>query len=185
MHCWDGVGWGWHCSRCGWDPTALPASLGLLQCHRWPELGSWEAWQVRLLLTLGWQCQGSTCSRKTLMGCPGHTLQMIFVDHFQMWQRETEAQWRLWLATGYIKLNQTPELVGFLHLWAENGCFLEVGKKKAINCAHGCNPAHTKGFETQKHIWDLWTQGFASLHTPFRWLRWESEGQWFSDAALT
>lgn len=53
-------------------PTALLASLGLLQWHRWPKLGSQETWQLGLLLTWGWQWQGSTCSRDTLVGCPGH-----------------------------------------------------------------------------------------------------------------
>lgn len=98
------------------------------------------------------------------MGCPAHPFSPAdFVkcqdwpgNHFQTCQRGAEAQGGLWFATSYFKLNQPPGLVALLPLWAENGSFLEVGNKKAIQYAHSCHPAYRKGFKKAKAcIWPL------------------------------
>lgn len=120
------------------SPAGQPALLQDTGSPSWPPegLGSWNSRSQR---------DGSVRTQPTA-GRPWWAvldtlpLQLIFVNHFQTCQRETEAQWRLWLASGYVKLNQTHELTLFLRLWAENGSSLEAGKKKAIMCAHGWKP---------------------------------------------
>lgn len=105
-----------------------------------------------------------TLSLQEILQCSG-TYQN---NHLQMCLRcvcrEAEAQGRLWLATGYFKLNQTPQLVLFLHLWAEKCIFLAVEKNPMCHALWLESWEHERFFKRQKCAFDLCkTQEFGSL----------------------